>query len=608
MITRTGLLGYSCPAAGPTKGVAPSSTTSARVTMPIIAAPPCPTSVVRARSDGMIARRRASSSTASAPGAGEKKFSQRSRHRSSVVRARHEIAIMVPLSGGPCDGELLTPPTPDDEAAATLAAIVASSDDAIVSKTPAGIITSWNQAAERIFGYTAAEAIGQPITLIIPEARRAEEVEVLARVRRGERVDHFDTVRRAKDGRLIEISLTVSPIRNAQGKIIGASKIARDVTDRKRVEAERAALLADVQAANRAKDDFLAMFGHELRNPLGAIASAAHVLGVAHTVEDVSRPHAVIERQVAHLRRLIDDLLDAARVRTGKITLTCSLVNLAEAVDHALGVLQAGPTPTRHAIEVIADDVGVSGDPTRLEQIILNLLTNAIKYTPAGRMIRVSVRGEGEQAILEVQDDGVGISADALPRIFGLFAQGDWGLDRTRGGLGIGLALVRALVELHGGRVEAASQGVGCGSVFTVRLPRIALPRSQDTPRVPVAAVSRRRVLVVEDNDDAREMLRVFLVSLGHEVFEAADGAEAIKMVARLQPELAFVDLGLPIIDGFEVARYIRRQPHQPRRLVALTGYGRQEDRQRCLAAGFDEHLVKPIDPLRLTELLEKAG
>ena len=494
--------------------------------------------------------------------------------------------------------------TPEDIARAWLAAIVDSSDDAIVSKTLDGVITTWNRAAERMFGYTAAEAIGKHITLIIPSERRHEEDEVLARLRRGETVDHFETVRQRKDGRRLYISLTVSPIRDARGVIVGASKIARDITDKKHAEAERALLLEEAQAANRAKDDFLAMFGHELRNPLAAVASAAEVLDIARTIEDVRRPRDVIKRQVIHLKRLIDDLLDAARIRAGKIVLERRPVNLAEAVEQALTVVR-GSAPGRHVIETQLDEVGVDADPVRLDQIILNLLSNAVKYTPAGRMIRVYTYADGDHGVLRVEDEGVGIARNMLDRIFGLFVQVDRTLDRAHGGLGLGLSLVRTLVELHGGTVTADSAGQGLGSVFTARLPRIALPDKSDeaTPR---RAAIRRRVLIVEDNDDAREMLKVLLEHEGHEVYEAVDGTEAVRAASRLRPDLALVDVGLPIIDGYEVARFIRRQDYQPQRLVALTGYGQPVDRERALSAGFDDHLVKPVDPDRLAELLQK--
>ena len=321
--------------------------------------------------------------------------------------------------------------TPEDITRARLAAIVDSSDDAIVSKTLNGVITTWNRAAERMFGYTAAEAVGRHITLIIPAERHAEEDDVLARIGRGEMVDHFETVRQTKDGRRLIISLTVSPIRDARGAIVGASKIARDITDLKRAEAERALLLEEAQAANRAKDDFLAMFGHELRNPLAAIAGAADVLGLAHTIEEIERPRDIIKRQIIHLRRLIDDLLDAARVRAGKIVLDRRPVNLAEAIEQALSVARGVAGGGRHVVETQLDPVGVDADPVRLDQIILNLLGNAMKYTPAGRAIRIQTYAEGQHAVLRVEDDGVGIAKDVLPLIFGLFIQGERMADRA---------------------------------------------------------------------------------------------------------------------------------------------------------------------------------
>src|SRR5436305_1098266 len=266
-------------------------------------------------------------------------------------------------------------PTPEDIERARLAAIVDSSDDAIVSKTLDGVITSWNRAAERMFGYSTAEAVGHHIKLIIPLERHAEEDDVLARIRRGEIVDHFETVRQRQDGARLTISLTVSPIRDATGRIIGASKIARDITDRKHAELERALLLEEAQAANRAKDDFLAMFGHELRTPLAAIAGAASVLELARTLDDTRRARDVVKRQVLHLKRLVDDLLDAARVRAGKIVLNRHPLKLSNVVEHALAVLSAAPSAGRHVIETELEDVGVDADPVRMEQIVLNLVS-----------------------------------------------------------------------------------------------------------------------------------------------------------------------------------------------------------------------------------------
>ena len=499
------------------------------------------------------------------------------------------------------------PPLPDDVIAARLAAIVESSNDAIVSKTLDGVITSWNPAAELIFGYSAAEAIGQHITLIIPVERHAEEAQVLARLRRGETVDHFETIRRTKDGRLIDVSLTVSPVRDRTGRIVGASKIARDITERRRLESERAELLAQAQTANRVKDEFLATLSHELRNPLAAIASAVHLMS-ASPGAPVAEPAKVIERQVAYLRRLIDDLLDAARIRAGKIRLELQPVRVADAVRRAIGVLRG--LESLHAIDLDAtDDVVVNADAIRLEQILLNLLTNALKHTPPGKAIRVTVGAEGSEAVVRVHDQGTGLSADALDRIFEMFAQARPADAGDQSGLGIGLAVARNLAELHGGTLTAASEGLGRGSTFTVRLPRTSRPLAAEAgpPALARAAVPRR-VLIVEDNEDARTMLRFLIESLGHEVFAASDGAEAIELVPRVQPDLTLVDVGLPVINGYDVARHVRSYIRPPARLVALTGYGLPEDRARCLAAGFDDHVVKPIDPERLGALLSRLG
>jgi PAS domain S-box-containing protein len=351
---------------------------------------------------------------------------------------------------------------------------------------------------------------------------------------------------------------------------------------------------AEAESANRTKDEFLAMLGHELRNPLGAISSAAHVLSrTASGSSATARASDIIGRQVQHLARIVDDLLDVSRVVAGKVVLRLQPVDLGDIA--------------RHVISVHTTPTWISADPTRLEQVLTNLLANAVKYTPAGGEITVTVRRQGDQAILTVRDTGVGIRPELLPRVFDLFVQGDRSLERSAGGLGIGLTLVRQLVELHGGTVEAASAGPGRGSTFTVRLPILAAPpESRDAAR-PAVPGPARRVLVVEDNDDAREMLRNLLHLFGHEVHEACDGAAGIELARRLRPDAALIDIGLPGIDGYEVARRIRGDVPAAR-LVALTGYGQPEDRERALAAGFDVHLVKPVDPEQLERLLSARG
>ena len=495
-----------------------------------------------------------------------------------------------------------------DEAQSRLAAIINSSDDAIVSKTLDGVITSWNRSAERLFGYTAAEAVGQPIFLIIPPERRAEEEMVLGRIRAGQIVDHFDTVRRRKDGVLVEISLTVSPVRDARGRIIGASKIARDVTQRKRVERERAAMFAEAQQANRAKDEFLAMLGHELRNPLGAISSAIRLLEPMDAVsERAALARDVIARQTRHLARLVDDLLDVARVMTGKVLLERQPLDLADAVTRHVNSVRATGKMQDHHVTLETGPVWVDADSLRIEQIVGNLVSNALKYTPAGGRITIRVGPDDGHGLLSIEDTGVGMAPHLLARVFDLFVQGERRLDRTQGGLGIGLTLVRRLVELHGGTVDASSEGPDRGSRFTVRLPAIA-PRIVETARRSGAwDVATRRILIIEDNADARAMLRHLLEAAGHEVHEAGDGRRGLEMALSLRPDVALIDLGLPGLDGFEIARQLRASDDRRNiLLVAVTGYGSPEDRERSLLAGFDVHLIKPVDPDMLAGVLSR--
>ncbi len=357
---------------------------------------------------------------------------------------------------------------------------------------------------------------------------------------------------------------------------------------------------AEAEAANRAKDEFLAMLGHELRNPLGAISNAAHLLVMTESRgDDTTRARDIIARQVQHLTRLVDDLLDVSRVVAGKVVLRLQPVELAETA-RRIAALHGGG---RHVIAIDSTPVWVSADPTRLEQILTNLMANAVKYTQPGGEIAVSVGRERERAVVRVRDSGAGIRPELLPRVFDLFVQGDRSLERSGGGLGIGLTLVRHLVQLHGGTVEAASAGPGRGSAFTVRLPVLAVaPAPAGAASAPIAGPARR-VLVVEDNDDARETLRNLLHLFGHEVHEARDGDTGVEEARRLVPDVALIDIGLPGIDGYEVARRIRADVPRAQ-LVAVTGYGQPDDLERARAAGFDAHLVKPLDPRQLQEVL----
>jgi signal transduction histidine kinase/ActR/RegA family two-component response regulator len=367
---------------------------------------------------------------------------------------------------------------------------------------------------------------------------------------------------------------------------------------------------AVAEAANRSKDEFLAMLGHELRNPLSAIANAASLLENAKADASIlARARAIIARQVSHLTRLTDDLLDAGRALMGKIVLQPQPLDLAAVARQSLATLAASGRTARHAIEERLEPAWTDADSIRLEQIISNLVVNAVKYTPEGGTVCVSVKREGAEAVLRVADTGIGLSPELAGRVFELFVQGDRELDRSQGGLGIGLTLVRRLAEMHGGTASAYSEGPGKGSEFTVRLPAIE-PRGAAPPlpaRAQVAAA--RDILIVEDNDDARETLRILLEMEGHRVETAGDGLAGLEKALALQPEVALIDVGLPKLDGYEVARRLRatagiRQPF----LVALTGYGLPEDRQRAFDAGFDAHVVKPVDRDTLSEVLATSS
>src|SRR5579862_6211640 len=491
-----------------------------------------------------------------------------------------------------------------EAANARLSAIVQSSNDAILSMDLNGIITSWNQGAGRIFGYTSDETIGKPVTILVPADRADEEPAILERIRRGDRTDHYETVRRHKDGSLIEISLTVSPIIDEHGTIIGASKIARDITQRKRAEEA-------LRAADRAKDEFLAMLGHELRNPLGALTSAIGILDLPKRSPDqVARARAIIDRQIERLSHLVDDLFDASRLTSAKMRLSRRPLDLSHVVKEAIEVLRTRGLLDRHELTFNGSQVWVDADETRIEQIVTNLIGNALKFTPPGGAITVSVRTDGPNALLAVKDTGVGIPADILPTIFDLFVQSERSLERSQGGLGIGLTLVRRLVELHGGTVQATSDGTAMGSTFTVCLPAIVAPNAnaREQTSAVTAEYRPRKVLVVEDNDDMREALGILLTQDGHKVHAANDGPSGLEAALTFRPDIALLDLGLPGFDGYALARSIRAHDEGKQiYLVALTGYGQPEDRLRSKEAGFDELVVKPLDVNQLTLLVQRA-
>jgi PAS domain S-box-containing protein len=626
-----------------------------------------------------------------------------------------------------------------EEALAHLAAIVASSTDAIISKTLTGIVTSWNRSAERIFGYTAEEMIGQPILRLIPIDRHDEEDHILARLRRGEQVGHFETVRLTKSGRPIEVELSISPVTDRAGKIIGASKIVRDVTERKRAEAllrdharqlslitdtapvfiaycdvdsrykfvnaayadrfglkpqdcvgeriadvvgddayeslreyidavlrgeriefdtavpyaalgERfmhcsyapefdvtgcvvgfVAAISDIterkrveealrtseeklKEADRRKDEFLAMLAHELRNPLAPIANAVHLLRQNRAENPVQeQARAIIERQSARLARLVDDLLEVSRITTGRIRLHMERVVIGGIVQRAVETVRPLIEQHRHALSLSlpTEPIWLYADAARLEQVVVNLLTNAVKYTDDDGRIELEVRCEGNDVVLSVRDNGIGIDPELLPRVFDLFTQAERSLDRAHGGLGIGLSLVQRLVSMHGGTVVANST-LGQGSEFMVRVPAAVAPvapAEANAASNDVATVHPLRILVVDDNVDAARSMAMLLEVSGHVVWLAHDGVAAVAAAAEYRPHVLFLDIGLPKLDGYRVAECLRSNAAtRDIVLVAITGYGQAADREQARAAGFDHHLVKPVDFPSVEEILAQIS
>ncbi|HLJ92109.1 MAG TPA: PAS domain S-box protein [Gemmataceae bacterium] len=670
-----------------------------------------------------------------------------------------------------------------EETLRRLAAIVESSDDAIISKNLDGIITSWNRGAERLYGYTAGEVVGRPVSLLMPPDHQDDFPTLMERLERGERIEHYETVRVAKDGRRIDVSLTISPLRDAQGKIVGASKIARDITERKRAEAalrqseerltaeleattrlhalsgrllgadnittaledvlnnaivtvgadlgniqlynakiealeivaqrgfrpdfldyfrtvradegsacaqamqsgvriviedvnldpsyephrhvaaaagyravqstplkthdgsilgvlsthfrgphrvsDRDQQLLDLYArhaadlierlrfeqalkdADRRKDEFLATLAHELRNPLAPIRNAVQIIRAKGApVPELQWARDVIERQVQQMTRLVDDLLDVSRITTGKIELRKERVELATVVNSAVEASRPLIEKWGHelTVELPSEPVYLDADQTRLAQVLLNLLNNAAKYTEQGGRIWLTAEREGESVVIRVKDTGIGIPQEILPRIFEMFTQVDRSLERSQGGLGIGLTLVQSLVEMHGGTVEAHSDGPGKGSEFVVQLPVAAEIKDRGRDGAAgserVAAPAKCRILVVDDNQDAADSLAMLLRILGNEVHTAHDGLEAVGAAGVFRPDVVLLDIGLPKLNGYEAGRRIREQQGNGVVLIALTGWGQEEDRRRSKEAGFDHHMTKPVEFDALQTLL----
>jgi PAS domain S-box-containing protein len=682
---------------------------------------------------------------------------------------------------------------PADALTRHLAKVVESSDDAIVSKDLNGVITSWNRAAERMFGFTADEAIGRSIRMIIPDDRQGEEDFVLSHIRNGQSVSHFETLRRRKDGSTLPISLTVSPIYDDAGVVIGASKIARDISERKQFEAEskeqaliseklgevgamvasslerevvvqkvtdtateltgaqfgaffynavdpqtgdtyllhtlsgaskeafanfaaprstaifaptfhgkspvrladvrqdpryglnaphhvmphghlpvrsylavpvkgvdgavigglffghsqvgvfteqhermalgiaawaavaleNSRLYEEARTANRMKDEFLAVLSHELRTPLNAIVGYARLLrGGVLGGDKTTRGLEILERNATVLTQIVEDILDVSRIVSGKIRLDVQPVELSLVVDNAVATMQPAADARSVRLQVLIDPrVGpVAGDPERLQQVIWNLVSNAVKFTPRGGRVQVRVERVDSQVEVVVSDTGIGIARDFLPHVFDRFRQADSATTRKAGGLGLGLAIVRHIVELHGGTVEATSGGEGQGSTFRVRLPLMIVhperaagkrehPRTARIEPLPdLGGLQGVRVLAVDDEADALSLLRVVLETAGADVITTSSPEAAVDLIGRHSPDAVVIDLGMPQMDGFEVIRRIRQSRTPAVRQVpaaALTAFARSEDRTKALRSGFEMHLAKPVDPGELVAAIQ---
>jgi PAS domain S-box-containing protein len=491
-----------------------------------------------------------------------------------------------------------------------LAAIVESSDDAIVSKTLDGIITSWNRSAERMFGYTAAEAVGQHISLIIPAERRSEEDDVLAHLRRGEKIDHFETERQTKDGRRLSISLTVSPVKDSAGRIIGASKVARDITERKQAQEQLREAKRAAEAASRAKDKFLAVLSHELRTPLSPVLMTLAAMDMNPDLAPALRDDiAIIQRNVELEAKLIDDLLDLSRVMAGKLPMNLETVDVNEAVGHVCATCR--PFVLEKGIHLHCDlpDAShcVKADPARFQQVLWNLLKNAAKFTPERGDIYVTVSAIVEDRVrVQVRDTGIGIAPDVLPRIFDAFEQGDVDITRQFGGMGLGLAISKNLVELHHGTIHAESGGAKQGSTFTVEFPLVS--SKADVHAAPAKRASWNgeslRILFVDDNADTALVLSKFLNASGHSVKTAGSAAAALELAGKEPFDVIISDIGLPDATGYELMKEIKAR--YPMQGIAMSGYGMDEDLQKSREAGFSDHIVKPATAAQLERSIRR--
>ncbi|MBL1178296.1 response regulator [Pantanalinema sp. GBBB05] len=505
-----------------------------------------------------------------------------------------------------------------------LSAIVESSQDAIIGFTLYGTIVSWNTGAEKIFGYTAAEIKGQSISFLASPDRPGEALQILDTIRRGESITNLETVCFRQDGQPIEVSITVSPIKSSDERLVGISATVRDITERKQAEAEREQLLAleqtareQAEAANRIKDEFLAVLSHELRSPLNPILGWAKLLQSRHFDEAaLKKALETIERNASLQAQLIEDLLDVSRIMRGKLSLNMVPVDLAATITAALETVRLAAEAKSIQIDTNLDSaIGrVLGDAARLQQIVWNLLSNAVKFTPEGRRVDVYLERIDSHARLIVSDTGKGINPDFLPHVFDYFRQADSTTTRKFGGLGLGLAIVRYLVELHGGTVWAESLGEDQGATFTVSFPLIEdTPKPQaelipptTPPTTPVSPLTNLQILVVDDDSDSRNFFAYALEQYGA-IVTAVDSAQAaLQLVTQSEFDLLLSDIGMPEMDGYTLLRQIRALEVAPKKsilAIALTAYAGEINQQQALAAGFQRHIAKPVT---LEELIQE--
>ena len=505
-----------------------------------------------------------------------------------------------------------------EQARAHLAAIVESSDDAIISKTLEGIITSWNTSASRLFGYTPEEAIGKPILMLIPPELHHEETEIISRLRRGERIDHYETTRVTRNGEQIRVVLTVSPVRDASGRIVGASKIARNISERDRLlESERAAR-SQAERLSHVKDEFLGTLSHELRTPLNAILSWSTLQRQqAIAPEERTRGLETIERNARSQAQIINDLLDMSRIVSGKLHLDVQAIYLQDVITAAIETVRPSAEGRHLRLQPLLDStIGrTRGDPNRLQQVLWNLLTNAVKFTPQGGRIQVVLERVSSHVEITVADSGIGIKSEFLPYVFDRFRQADASTTRRFGGLGLGLSIVRNLVEMHGGTVSVRSAGEDQGTTFTIALPLLAVDtepaRHRRSPRadelsleeIELPTLNGATILIVDDEADTRLLVQRILEDRGARVLMAASAQEGLTLIARERVDLMVSDIGMPGMDGYQLIEQVRALDSRrsgPLPAIAVTAYARPEDRQRSLLSGYQAHIPKPLEAREL--------